>query len=162
MLPTDVEELQRLVVGLQKEIVVLHDELKLLRHKIFGRRSERFSEEEQMQSSLFDETDCGGEQQTQGQPQETITVAAHSRARPGRRPLPADLPREIVVHDIPEQDKICSCGEPLVRIGEETSEKLDIIPAQLKVIRHVRPKYACKKCEGLDSAHPVKIAAMQA
>jgi len=64
-----------------------------------------------------------------------------------------------VVHDIPEEEKKCiCCGAPLVRIGEETSEKLDIEPARMKVIRHIRPKYACKECEGAQSEHPVKIA----
>ena len=167
VLPADVQGLQQLVVRLQNEVsflssraTVLEEELRLLRHKIFGRRSERFSEEEKKQSALFDET-----QDTREGPsrqETTIEVAAHQRAKRGRRPLPADLPREEVVHDIPEHEKICSCGEPLVRIGEETSEKLDVIPAQLKVIRHIRPKYACKKCEGLDSAHPVKIAPVPA
>jgi transposase len=68
------------------------------------------------------------------------------------------LPREEVLHDIPEQEKICGCGQRLVRIGEETSEQVEIIPQQIKVIRHVRPKYACKNCEGLDSPKAVKIA----
>ena len=167
MLPADVQGLQQLVVRLQEEnsllssrATVLEEELKLLRHKIFGRRSERFSEEETTQSILFHEAHGAPEEpeQTEG----TVEVAAHRRIKRGRRPLPADLPREDVVHDIPEGEKICSCGEPLVRIGEETAEKLDIIPVQLKVIRHIRPKYACKKCQGLDIAHPVKIAPMPA
>jgi transposase len=159
-LPADVGELQRLVAALQKEVVVLHDELRLLRHRIFGRRSERYSQEELKQNGLFDEADGQEVNKPQEEPQAVIQVAAHSRAKPGRRPLPADLPREEVVHDIPEEEKRCGCGEMLVRIGEEVSEKLDIIPAQLKVIRHVRPKYACKKCEGLESEHPVKSAPM--
>ena len=167
ILPADVQGLQQLVVRLQEEnsllssrATVLEEELRLLRHKIFGRRSERFSEEEMKQSILFDEIDSALE--APEQPEATIEVAAHRRAKRGRRPLPADLPREDVVHDIPEGEKFCSCGEPLVRIGEETSEKLDIIPVQLKVIRHIRPKYACKKCEGLGSSHPVKIAPVPA
>jgi transposase len=137
---------------------VLEDELRLLRHKIFGRRSERFSVEEQLQSRLFDEAERGDEEQRPELPEPTVEVAAHSRAKRGRRPLPANLPREEVLHDIPEQEKICSCGQRLVRIGEETSEQVEIIPQQIKVIRHVRPKYACKNCEGLDSAKAVKIA----
>lgn len=166
ILPADVQGLQQLVVRLQEEnsllssrATVLEEELRLLRHKIFGRRSERFSEEESTQSILFDEPQGAPElEQSEG----TIEVAAHRKAKRGRRPLPADLPREDVVHDIPEGEKICSCGEPLVRMGEETAEKLDIIPVQLKVIRHIRPKYVCKKCEGLDIAHPVKIAPVPA
>jgi transposase len=159
-LPTDVGELRHLVAALQKEVAVLHDELRILRHRIFGRRSERYSPEEQKQSGLFDEADGQQAATPQEATQAVIPVAAHSRAKPGRRPLPADLPREEVVHDIPEEEKRCSCGQPLVRIDEEASEKLDIIPAQLKVIRHIRPKYACPNCEGHGSEHPVKCAPM--
>ena len=158
-MPTDVGELQRLVTNLQKELNILHDELTLLRHKIFGRRSERFSRDELSQQGLFTEAgEC--KEQPDNEPPQSVEVAAHTRAKPGRRPLPPDLPREEVVHDIPEEEKRCSCGAPLVRIGEEVSEKLDIVPVQLKVIRHIRPKYACKKCEGIDCEHPVKVAPM--
>jgi transposase len=117
-----------------------------------------------LKHSLFDEAELTLEAAPkEKQPEESVEVAAHRRAKPGRRPLPADLPREEVVHDIPEEEKKCSCcGTPLVRIGEETSEKLDIIPARMKVIRHIRPKYACKECEGGGNAHPVKIAPVPA
>lgn len=159
-LPSDVEGLQRLVGTLMQQVSVLEEELRLLRHRIFGRRSERQIPGEQNQSTLFDEAEMAP---TAAEEIATpaVAVAAHTRAKPGRRPLPADLPREEVLHDIPEEEKICGCcGQPRVRIGEETSEKLDVVPAQLKVIRHVRPKYACKDCEGLEDEHPVKIAPM--
>ena len=166
VLPADVEGLQRLVLHLRKEISyltsraeVLEEELRLLRHKIFGRRSERFTAEDRRQSSLFDEAELTeGEHLERPSSESTIQVAAHRRAKPGRKPLTADLPREEVLHDIPEQQKVCCCGQKLVRIGEETREQLEIIPAQIKVIRHIRPKYACKRCEGLDSDQAVKIA----
>ena len=165
VLPADVGGLQRLVVQLQHDNKVLHskaevleDELRLLRHKIFGRRSERFSVEDLRQSSLFDEAEYTIEEQTRKLSEPAVEVSAYRRVKRGRKPLPADLPREEVVHDIPEEEKICTCGALLVRIGEETSEKLEIIPQQLKVIRHIRPKYACKKCEGTESEQAVKIA----
>ncbi|MCK8601965.1 IS66 family transposase zinc-finger binding domain-containing protein [Desulfoferrobacter suflitae] len=50
--------------------------------------------------------------------------------------------------NIAEEEKVCGCGTPLSRIGEEVSEKLDIIPAKVQVFRTIRPKYACKGCEG--------------
>ena len=165
VLPADVGGLQRLVVQLQHDNKVLHskaevleDELRLLRHKIFGRRSERFSVEDLRQSNLFDEAEYTIEEQTRKLSEPAVEVSAYRRVKRGRKPLPADLPREEVVHDIPEEEKICACGALLVRIGEETSEKLEIIPQQLKVIRHIRPKYACKKCEGTESEQAVKIA----
>jgi transposase len=165
VLPADVEGLQRLVRQLQHDNTVLRsradvleDELRLLRHKLFGRRSEQLTDEDLRQVSLFDEAEWISEQDKQKPPETTIEVSAHRRRKRGRKPLPTDLPREEVLHDLPEEEKICSCGEPLVRIGEETSEQVEIIPQQIKVIRHIRPKYACKVCEGTDSEQAVKIA----
>jgi transposase len=86
-------------------------------------------------------------------------VPAHKRKKPGRKPLPEALPRVEVIHDLPEDEKVCACGSPLSKIGEEVSEKLDYIPAKLQVIRHIRYKYACKSCEGVETeAGAVKTA----
>ena len=67
-----------------------------------------------------------------------------------------------MIIDIPEEHKHCGCGAELVRIDEESSEKLDVIPPQLRVIRTVRPIYACHVCEGSgDEGRPaVRIAPM--
>ena len=168
-LPDDPEELKNIIAELsaqderkqahiewlEKESEVLHDELALLRQKLFGRSSERYSEAELTQQSLFNE-ELGA---TEG-PETTVEVSPHVRRKPVRKSLPPDLPRIEVIHDIDEEEKICGCGAELVRIGEESSEKLDIIPQKLQVIRHIRPKYACKACEGSgDEEHPaVRIA----
>ena len=62
----------------------------------------------------------------------------------GRRRLPADLPREKVIHDLPEDEKPCPCcGKLRHIIGKQTHEQLDYIPAKLKVIEHVRLTYGC-------------------
>ena len=93
--------------------------------------------------------------------EEEVEVPAHSRKKSGRKPLPENLPRVEVVHDIAEEEKVCGCGAALERIGEEVSEKLDIIPAIIRVIRHIRPKYGCRCCEGVeDDGATVKIAAV--
>jgi len=90
---------------------------------------------------------------------ETVVVEKHTRKKTGRKPLPDNLPREEVVHDIPEEEKVCACGCQLTRIGEEVSEQLHVEPAKFKVIRHIRPKYACRACEGVESDdQTVKIA----
>jgi transposase len=65
--------------------------------------------------------------------------------------LPENLPRIEEVHDIAEKEKVCGCGSRLSRIGEEVTEELDIVPRQCRVIRHIRPKYACRQCEGVES-----------
>ena len=66
----------------------------------------------------------------------------------GRRRLPADLPRQRIVHELSEQERPCPCcGKIRIVIGEELSEQLDFEPAKLSVIEHVRLKYACPACE---------------
>jgi transposase len=77
------------------------------------------------------------------------------KKHPIRKPLPEALTREIITHDLPEEDKRCACGHELVKIGEESSEQLKYIPAQLAVVRHVRFKYACLPCQ-----ETVKLAPM--
>lgn len=66
----------------------------------------------------------------------------------GRKPLPASLPRKRIVHDVPPEERACpECGAERRKIGEETREQLEYIPASLVVHEHVRPKYACKGCQ---------------
>lgn len=118
------------------------------------------SSEKNLQADLFDEAGVelpeAVKEILESDQNEEIEVAAHKRKKhPVRTTLPEFLPREVVLHDLKDEEKICSCGENLVRIGEEISEQLKYIPAQLSVVQHVRPKYACKPCE-----ENVKIASM--
>ena len=71
-------------------------------------------------------------------------VSAHSRKKRGRKPLPSSLPRVEVVHEIPESGQFCPHdGNLLTEIGAVSSEQLDIVPARVQVIRHIRKQYAC-------------------
>ncbi|MCC6931912.1 MAG: IS66 family transposase [Deltaproteobacteria bacterium] len=82
------------------------------------------------------------------EPEEEITVEAHSRKKYNpRKPLPDNLPREIVIHEPTEQACSC-CGAELVKIGEEKSEEIEYIPAKMFVREHIRIKKACPKCKG--------------
>jgi transposase len=66
----------------------------------------------------------------------------------GRKALPKDLPRQRVVHEVPEDRRKCGCcGETMQPFGEDVTEELDYAPAKLFVREHVRPKYACKACQ---------------
>lgn len=166
-LPDDPTELKHIIATLsssyQDKLHHLEEQVRLLRNEIFGRKSEKhLPPQNERQQRLFDETDGGSEGAEEASPSEEqapILVAPHKRRKAGRKPLPADLPRIEVIHDIPESEKQCACGTPLSRIGEEVCEKLDIIPAKVRVIRHIRYKYACKGCEGVESDAPtVRIA----
>lgn len=162
-LPDDPEELKRIIIRLQREqkrssqeIDLLREQIRLLYAKLFGKKSEKRAEEStNPQLSLFDMPEPAGIEPER----EDVNIPAHTRQKRGRRPLPAELPRVEVIHDIDEADKMCGCGAALSQIGEDVSEKLDIIPAVIQVIRHIRPKYACRQCEGLETVGgTVKIA----
>ncbi len=138
----------------EKENDLLREQVRLLQAQLYGKKSEKGKVSDALQIPLFDMP----EPAIEPEPEET-EVPAHRRKKPGRKKLPDNLPREEIIHDIAEEEKICGCGECLVRIGEDVSEKLDIIPAVIRVIRHIRPKYACKHCDGLETKGAViKIA----
>ena len=61
--------------------------------------------------------------------------------------MPADLPRIEVIHELPEHELTCACGCRKHAIGEETSEQLDIVPMQIRVIKHIRKVYGCRGCD---------------
>ena len=78
-----------------------------------------------------------------------VDVPAHQRAKRGRKPLDPALPREVLRHELPEGERVCPHdGAALREIGLEVSEQLDIVPQQVRVIRHERVKYACPCCDG--------------
>jgi transposase len=135
--------------GLYQRTDLLMEQLRLLRAKMFGRSSEKKAFEH---PSLFNEAEqdaSASEQPEAGQDAEaeSTSVAAHTRSKKGRTSLSPDLPREEVIHDLPEDQKVCDLdGHQLVEIGRESSEQLEIIPTQVKVLVHVRIKYGCPHC----------------
>ena len=162
-LPTDVTQLQAMVAKLQQALDAqdakyqhLLEQFRLAQHQRFGAHGEAHPG----QGELFNEAEdiiAADDAVTDG----TCTTISYERKQAKRMPLPADLPRERVLHDITAQDKVCgTCETALHQIGEDVSEKLEFIPAQVKVIEHVRPKYACKACEKEGTSNQIKQASM--
>jgi transposase len=156
-LPDDVEALKAIIAeqrvalattlsARDVEIERLRGQVRLLLAQRFGSKSERV-EEESAQLGLFDEAESEAQGDADEESAAVTTVAGHTRNRGHRRPLPAELPREEVVHDLADADKTCPHdGTPLELMGEETSEQLDIVPAKICVLHHRRLKYACPCC----------------
>lgn len=166
-LTDDPGELKQIIASLandqqqyQERIQYLEQCVRLLKGELFGRKTEKRPLPDDKQKWLFNEAESDAPEQGEQSPsEESIVVPAHSRRKGGRKPLPAELPRVDVIHDLDESEKVCACGCRLKRIGEETSEKLDYVPAKLQVHRHIRYKYACPECEGVEDDGPtVKIA----
>lgn len=148
-LPDDVATLKALLLAANQKIHSLHqlihayeEERRLAAARAFAPSSEK----EARQYYLFDEAEQGASEPDEAEHTAATTeVKAHQR-RGGRKPLPDYLPRIEIVHDLPEAEKHCTCGCAKEQIGEAISEQLDIIPAKVRVLKHIRPKYSCKQC----------------
>ncbi len=142
----------------QEKIHYLEERIRLLQNELFGRKSEKGYPEPDRQLPIFN-SDSAEKVISDKDLGHSIIVAAHTRKKCGRKPLPDNLPRVEIIHDLSEEEKVCQCGAILSRIGQDTCEKLDYIPAKVRVQRHIRYKYACKVCEGVEDDGPtVKIA----
>lgn len=150
----NVHKLEGNVHKLENQIRQLEELNQLLLHKRFGANSEKYRSE---QSDLFNEAEVYAPEQNDEDllatgEEETVETTAPSAQKSvrqsGRKPLPPLLPRIEVIHDLPETERFCPEGHPLKEMGNEISEQLDIIPAKVQVLRHIRKKYACSCCQG--------------
>lgn len=127
-------------------IIRMVEQAKLARHRMFGSSSEQLT----AQGRLFDEaealalssTDAGDIAPIPADPTGGEKKPAKS-VRGKRSALPAGLERVDVVYAVPESERTCPCGTPMIEIGQDVSEQLDIVPMQVRVLRHIRKRYAC-------------------
>jgi transposase len=165
-LPKSIEELEKIILFQEQQIEKQRQEIISYKERYIRlleefrlektRRFSSSSEKNLLQSELFDEPGIEIVDELKDQLDDRMDVQSYTRKKhPVRRAIPKDIPREIIIHDISDAEKICSCGAHLVKIGEEVSEQIKYIPAKLSCIAHVRPKYACKPCQ-----ENVKIAPM--
>ena len=178
-LPDDVEALKALLLAQQaahqqaiaqtlehamRHIDHLYEQFVLLRQRHFGASTEQSAG----QAHLFDEAEVLAAASTPDQDQVSIPSPSDAAADAGKKsagkpargkraPLPSDLPRVDIVHEVPEDQRLCPCGTPMVEIGEDVSEQLDIVPMQVRVLRHIRKRYGCP-----GSAHAPVVAALPA
>ncbi|MFC2255080.1 IS66 family transposase [Labrys portucalensis] len=130
------------------QIEKLKVQLARLRRMQFGRSSERLEREIQQLELKLEELEAAEAQSEAAAGTTTSPTARPERLQPKRQPLPDHLPREEVV--VPNGSEAClchACGSQRSRLGEDMTEVLDYVPGHFKVIRHVRPKYACKACD---------------
>ena len=147
---------------LRTERDLLQEQLNRFKRQLFEAKSEAAGTMQQ-KDLFFNEAEAEGakaqpaaeEKDEDAAGDGQVDVPAHKRAKRGRKPLDPALPREVVRHELPEGERVCPHdGSPLLEIGVQASEQLDIIPQQVRVIRHERVKYACPCCDGT-----IKLAA---
>ena len=144
--------------GLAARIKILEEQLRLATVKTFAPTSEKLASLGHPDLFFNEAEALGTKPEDETQATETI-VPEHTRARGKRMPIDPALPRKRIEHDIPDTEKTCTCGCQLTRIGEVTSEQLDIEPAKACVLQHVRFKYACRSCEGSSHDGPAVVTA---
>jgi transposase len=158
-LPADPDALRAFALALQAElkssdlrIEKLEHQLAVLRRARFGRSSEKLEAAiEQLELIV------GDLQETQAEAEAREDAAAEGAPSPPRKvrgpkkPLPADLPREVVRHAPPAACPSCGSAK-LSLIGEDERELLEWVPGHFKVVVHVRPKVSCRACETITQA----------
>ena len=145
-LPDDVPTLKAMIARQQAEIAHLQLWIAKLRRQQFGRRSERAD-------NLLGQLELHLEELEVGAAERAVRLepARPRPAEPTSRALPAHLPREVHTHQ-PDTAVCPGCGGPLKPLGEDVSERLEYVPSHFRVIRHVRPKRACGRCDRIVQA----------
>jgi transposase len=145
-LPDDLETLKAMLLAERMQNERLRQIIKEMQRHRFGRRAETLPEDQMLLGLEDVEQTVAGDEAAADQMTPADRAARGEKRRSNRGSLPAHLPWIEIVVDI--DDKTCPCcqGE-LHQIGEDQSERLDIVPAQFRVLVTRRPKYACRNCE---------------
>ncbi|HEX4286562.1 MAG TPA: IS66 family transposase [Terracidiphilus sp.] len=162
-LPNDVAALKQMIVDLQEQSAAEIARLKAeqqaaideavkaavaaILRRYYGPRSETFDPRQLLLfGQRLEETNIDAETVEEESGEQLVTRRVKNRDRHGRQQLPEHLERIEIEHDL--NDKACpACGCERLRIGAEVSEQLEYFPASFKVLRHIRHKYACAKCD---------------
>jgi transposase/uncharacterized coiled-coil protein SlyX len=164
-----IEELRERCVQLEQQVAELTaklnwfmEQFRLSKKRQFGVSSERTRPLEEEQLLLFNEAEVEARPEAPEPALETITY--QRRKTPSRREMNLeDLPVEVVEHRLPEEERVCpACGGPLHEMSTEVRQELKIIPAQVKVVKHVRYVYSCRRCEREEITTPVITAPIPA
>jgi transposase len=155
-MPEELEALKKALSDALGELRVVRTERDLLKEQLNRFKRQLFDAKSEVSTAhqkdlFFNEAEIEG---AQAQPaaaeieDEKIEVPAHKRTKRGRKPLDPALPRDVRRHELPEDERVCPHdGAALREIGVEVSEQMDVIPQQVRVIRHERVKYACPCCD---------------
>ncbi|WP_417690090.1 IS66 family transposase [Roseibium sp.] len=144
----ELTQVQAIVSASEYMIRHLRLQIAKLRREQYGHGAERRSRLiEQLEMQLEDlETDLEQDRAKADAAAAKASVTAFERRRPARKPFPEHLPRERVVVETPTSCACCGSGR-IVKMGEDITETLEVIPRQWKVVQTVREKFTCRDCE---------------
>jgi len=165
-LPDDIDALKALVLEQAAAITSLSAKLSWAEEKVrafelryFGRKSEKYSPEEDKQNRLFDEAEANAREDAPPVV-EKIEILAHERKKRGRTPKAGNLPVREELHELAAEDRLCPCcGQARPEIGEERTAEYDLVPAHVVKIVHVRKKYGPCPCGGFHASGASEVIA---
>jgi len=144
---------------IKRKYELLEQKFNYLQKLFFGRKSERLTPEDVLQGKLFNEAEESADNKNDNsvtdesdksanEKENTIVIKEHTRTKAGRKPIPAEIPRKEVIHDLSDEEKKCECcGKDRPVIGKEETEELEYVPAKVLVLKHIYPKYGPCDCE---------------
>lgn len=133
-----IQTLDAKVLSLEEEVTRLKEQIRLMQHQRFGKKSEVSIGEAIVDPNIS--------------PLQTVSGYTRKKGTKscGRTIDTSQLPRHQFYHDLPEEHKTCrACSNPLERMGQDVSEQLEVLPLRLYVAEHIRYKYSCRCCQTL-------------
>ncbi|WP_445427351.1 IS66 family transposase [Alishewanella sp. HL-SH05] len=149
-----IAKLERVNQQLSDKLQQLLERYNLKKYQKFSPSSETYEGEGEV---LNEAEQLIEEQSVATEPDTQTTESAEKTAKPRRPRIIPELPRVDVIHDIDDKTCVC-CGHALHQMGEEVSEQIEFVPAQIRVLRNVRLKYSCRQCETNGTKVDIKIA----
>jgi len=133
------------------------EQFKLAKHRQFEASSER-TVPGQEQLSFFNEAEKEAEPEPLEPDVETITYKRRKQ-KGHREAVLKDLPVETIEYRLPPEEQVCpNCGGQLHEMSNEVRQELKVIPAQVRLVKHVRYVYSCRRCEREGTSTPVVTA----
>jgi transposase len=145
---------------LEQKLKWFEEQFRLHQHRLFGRSSEKTPIPEQI--NLFNEAESEANPKI---PEPTIEEITYKRKKKQghREEMLKNLPVETIEYKLPEEEQICKCcGGKLHEMSTETRREIEVIPAQVKVVEHVRYVYGCRDCEKNEITTPIVTSPMPA
>jgi transposase len=149
---------------LNKRLAALETELKWLKEQILLAQKKQFGSSSEKTSALqielgFNEAEAVADSSDDVVEPKTVTYTRKPKSVGHREEVLQNLPTEVIEYHLPEEERVCSCcGGPMHEMGSDTRDEVVIIPAQVKAIKHINFKYACRNCERNEITTPIITA----
>jgi transposase len=156
----EIAVLKTQIAQLAQENRWMKEQFLLARNKQFGTKSERIEIDLNQLGPLFNESELVvGSSPKEALEEKTIIYTRKKKSVGHRGEVLADLPVETIDYELCEEERICPCcGGTLHEMSAKTREELVIVPAKVKVVRHVRHVYACRHCDRNETETPIVTA----